>query len=93
MTKQAVIDAQRLVIINPKSGKDRLLLAQVYRASGNRKEVLRTLWEAFQDLPEDEMVVSALQEALVSAGDADGKQRLTEEYADRRKATLTKELS
>ena len=93
MTKQAVIDAQRLVIINPKSGKDRLLLAQVYRASGNRKEVLRTLWEAFQDLPEDEIVVSALQKALASAGDADGKQRLTEEYADRRKATLTKELS
>lgn len=93
MTKEAVIDAQRLVTISADSGKDRILLAQAYKASGNRREVLRTLWEAFQDLPDDERVRDALQGALASAGDVDGARRLTDEYADRRKAKLTKELS
>jgi predicted Zn-dependent protease len=91
--KQAVIDAQRLVTVSPGQAQDRLILAQAYQASNNKREVLRTLWDAFQDLPGDERIYSALRSALASTGDADGERRLNEEFADRKKAKLTKELS
>ena len=90
--KQAVVDAQRLVTISPDSGQDRLLLAQAYLSAGNRDEVRRTLWQAFQDLPGDERVLSALKSVLASTGDTDGERRLDEEYKDRRVAKMTKEL-
>jgi predicted Zn-dependent protease len=92
MTKQAIIDAQRLVTISPGTGEDRLLLAQAYLADGNRNEVRRTLWEAFQELPNDERVYSALKNVLASTGDTDAQRRLDEEAADRRTSKLTKEL-
>jgi predicted Zn-dependent protease len=93
LARQAVIDAQRLVTISPASGPDRLLLAQAYLAAGNRNEVRRTLWQAFQDLPDDEGVFSALKSVLASTGDVDGQRRLDDEFKDRRMAKLTKELA
>lgn len=92
-TKQAIIDAQRLVTISPDKPQDRLILAQAYQASGDKRELLRTLWDAYQDLPDSEQVISALKGALVLAGDADGARRLNDEVADRKKAKLSKELS
>lgn len=92
LTRQAVIDAQRLVTIEPNSGEDRLLLAQSYLAAGNRQEVQRTLWQAFQDLPDDERVFSALRSVLASTGDVEGQRRVEAEFNDRRMAELTKEL-
>jgi tetratricopeptide (TPR) repeat protein len=92
MTKQAIIDAERLVTISPNSAEDRLLLAHANRASGNNAEALRTLWQAFQDLPGDEQVFSSLRSALASTGDLDGQRRVDDEFADRRKAKLTKDL-
>jgi predicted Zn-dependent protease len=90
--KQAIIDAQRLVTITPNTGEDRLLLAQAYLAARNGRQVRRTLWEAFQELPNDERVFSALKSVLASTGDKDGVQRLNDEIADRRSQELTKEL-
>ena len=92
MAKQAIIDAQRLISVTPKTGQDRLLLAQAYLASGNRPEVRRTLWQAFQDLPDDAPVFMALRNVLVSTGDADGAKRLTDEFADQRFQKLKKDL-
>jgi tetratricopeptide (TPR) repeat protein len=92
MTRMAVVDAQRLVSTSPDTGEDRLLLARAFLRAGNRREVERTLWQAFQDLPDDETVVTALRNVLVSTRDSDGQQRLNEEFADHRKAKLTKEL-
>ena len=91
-TRQAIIDAQRLVTANPTDGGDRLLLAQAYFAAGKRQEVRRTLWEAFQDMPEDERVFSALKSVLASSGDVDAERRLTQELLDRRSHKMTKEL-
>jgi len=91
-TKQAVIDAQRLVTISPESGQDRLLLAQAYLAARNGREVRRALWQAFQDLPDDERVFSALRSVLASSGDLEGQRRLHDEFADRRRLELTKDL-
>jgi len=92
MTREAVVDAQRLVSANPDTGEDRLLLAQAFLAAGNKREVTRTLWQAFQDLPEDERVLRALKSVLVSAGDLDGARRLNDEFGDQRKAKLVKDL-
>jgi tetratricopeptide (TPR) repeat protein len=91
-TRQAVIDAQRLVTITPKTGEDRLLLAQAHLAARNDDEVRRTLWQAFQDLPDDERVYAALKSVLASTGDKEGEQRLANELADRRTTKLTKEM-
>jgi Flp pilus assembly protein TadD len=91
-TRQAIIDAQRLVTVEPNSGEDRLLLAQAFLAAGNRDEVKRTLWQAFQDLPDDESVFSALKSVLGSNKDVDGQRRLEGEYMDRRMARLQKDM-
>jgi tetratricopeptide (TPR) repeat protein len=92
MTRQAVVDAQRLVSASPNTGEDRLLLAHAFLAAGNKREVTRTLWQAFQDLPEEERILAALKSALVSTGDLDGVRRLNDEFADQRKARLVKDL-
>jgi tetratricopeptide (TPR) repeat protein len=92
LARQAIMDAQRLVTISPKTGEDRLLLAQAYLAAGKKEEVRRTLWEAFQELPDDERVYGALKSVLASTGDTEGEQRLNDELADRRTRMLTKEL-
>jgi predicted Zn-dependent protease len=91
-TKQAILDAQRLVTISPNSGQDRVLLARAYLAAHNGDEVRRTLWDAFRDLPDDERVFSALRSVLVSTNDAEGQRRLTDEFNDRRRSTLMKDL-
>ena len=91
-TKQAVIDAQRLVTIAPGSGEDRVLLAQAYLAAGSGDQVRRTLWRAFRDLPDDERVFSALKSVLASTNDADGLRRLNDEFDDGRKVKLMKDL-
>ena len=92
MPREAVVDAQRLVSASPNTGEDRLLLAQAFLAAGQKKEVTRTLWQAFQDIPEDERVLGALKSVLVSSGDLDGVRRLNDEFADQRKAKLVKDL-
>lgn len=90
--RQAVIDAQRLITVEPDSGEDRILLAQAFLAAGNGDEVRRTLWQAFQDLPQDERVFSALKSVLGSNRDVDGQRRLDDEYKDRRMSQLEKDL-
>jgi predicted Zn-dependent protease len=92
MTRQAIVDAQRLVTISPKAGEDRILLAQTYLAARNGEAVRRTLWQAFQELPEDERVYAALKSVLSSTGDQEGERRLNDEVADSRTTQLTKEL-
>lgn len=91
-TRQALVDAQRLVTVNPSSGEDRLILARAFLAARNGNGVRRTLWQAFQDLPQDERVFSALRNVLVSAGDVDGQRRLEDEYRDRRGEKLLKDI-
>ena len=91
MTKQAIVDAQRAVSITPNTGEDRLLLARAYFAAGNKPAVRRTLWDAFQDIPDDERVIASLKSVLVSTGDLDGANRLVGEAADEQSKKL-KEL-
>ena len=92
MTKEAIVDAQRLISVTPKTGEDRLLLARAYLAAGNHNDVRRTLWDAFQDLPNDERILAALRSVLLSTGDVEGAKRVMDEFADKRSASLEKEL-
>jgi tetratricopeptide (TPR) repeat protein len=88
MTKQAIVDAERLVSVAPNSGEDRLLLAHAYLAAGNKPAVRRTLWQAFQDVPDDERVLAALKNLLTSSGDLDGARRLESEASDQQQKKL-----
>lgn len=90
--RQAVADAQRLVSAEPNSGRDRLVLADAFAAAGKAREARRTLWDAFQDLPDDDKVFAALSRLLLSNGDADGARRLADERVDRRLDELSQEL-
>jgi predicted Zn-dependent protease len=90
--RQAVADAQRLVSAEPNSGRDRLVLADAFTAAGKAREARRTLWDAFQDLPDDDKVFAALSRLLLSNGDADGARRLADERVDRRLDELSQEL-
>jgi hypothetical protein len=61
-------------------------------AAGKRDEARRTLWDAFQDLPDDDTVFAALRRLLLSNGDADGAARLADERVDRRLDELSQEI-
>jgi tetratricopeptide (TPR) repeat protein len=89
--RQAIADAQRLVSAEPNSGRDRLILAEVFTAAGKPNEARRTLWDAFQDLPNDDRVFAALKRLLLSKGDLDGARRLDDERVDHRYQTLSQE--
>jgi tetratricopeptide (TPR) repeat protein len=90
--RQAIADAQRLVSAEPNSGRDRLVLADAFTTAGKGDEARRTLWDAFQDLPNDDKVFAALRRLLLSKGDADGATRLADERVDRRLDELSQEL-
>ena len=82
----AVEDAQKLVTVLPNSPRDRLLLARAYAAAGNKPWMDRTLWAAFQDIPADESIYSALRSSR--NGNADAMNELQAEFERQRDAKL-----
>jgi predicted Zn-dependent protease len=90
--REAVADAQRLVSAEPNSGPNRLILTKAFVAAGKPDEARRTLWDAFQDLPNDDRIFTELKRLLVSKGDTDGVRRLEDERTDRRFDELMQEL-
>ena len=87
----AIIDAQKLVTVLPTSSRDRLLLARCFTSAGKPDWARRTLWTAFQDIPGDERIYSAL--ASLRKGDVDGTVELEEEFARQRDAELNRGLA
>jgi predicted Zn-dependent protease len=84
----ALVDAQKLVTVLPKSPSARLLLARCYMASGNKRWADRTLWTAFQDIPADEQIYAALR--LTRSGDSEATQDLQEEFERQQDAKLNR---
>ena len=80
----AVVDAEKLVTVDPNSDRDRLLLARSYAAAGNDSWVDRTLWRAFQDIPADEKIYAALQAR--KSNDPEALHELQEEFDRQRDA-------
>lgn len=88
--KAALVDAQKLTTVLPKSSRDRLLLARIYAADGNTPWVNRTLWSAFRDIPADEKLFAALETS--KKGDLDAIRELQEEFDHQRDNQLARGL-
>jgi predicted Zn-dependent protease len=86
----AVLDAQKIVTVLPKSADDRLLLARSFAASGNKAWADRTLWSAFQDIPGNPHLLAALQASR--KGDRDAIDELNAEFARQRDNGLNRGL-
>jgi predicted Zn-dependent protease len=86
----AIHDAQKLVTVLPDSARDRLLLARAFTAAGQKDWADRTLWSAFQDIPADESIYSALRGTR--SGNADALSEVQEEFERQRGAKLNKGL-
>ena len=82
----AVIDAQKLVSVLPSSAPARLLLARSFTAAGNSAWADRTLWQAFQDIPAEESIYTALLSARKNNPDA--TRELQEEFVKQREQTV-----
>jgi predicted Zn-dependent protease len=86
----AIADAQKLVTVLPNSSSDRLLLARAYSGSGNRAAAERTLWTAFQDIPADEQIFTALK--VNRSGNAEAVNQLQAEFARQQNEKLNRGL-
>jgi predicted Zn-dependent protease len=86
----AVIDAERLTTAVPNSSRDRLLLARAYAAAGNGAWADRTLWRAFQDIPADEKIFTALLQT--KRGNSEATHDLQEEFERQRDQKLSRGL-
>lgn len=83
-SKAAIRDAQRLISISPASAQDRLLLARAYAAAGDRRHLGRTLWDAFHEIPANEMVYKALRSYMLTHAGAEAARRVEEEFEQQR---------
>jgi predicted Zn-dependent protease len=82
----AVLDAQKLVTVDPYSADDRLLLAHILASAGKADWADRTLWEAFQAIPGNEKIFAALQASKKS--NIDATRELQDEFDRQRDTTL-----
>ena len=88
----AVTDAQRLVVVLPKSARDRLLLARAYAAAGNARQVDRTLWDAFHEIPANRELYEALRAYVSKSGNRDAVQNVDSEYRQKQDTELVREF-
>lgn len=88
----AITDAQRLVVVMPKSARDRLLLARAYSAAGNRRQMDRTLWDAFHEIPANRELYEALRAYVSKSGNPDAVQSVDSEYRQSQDAQLVREF-
>ena len=90
--KAAIVDAQRLVSIVPRSSRDRLLLARAYAAAGDRRQMDRTLWNAFHEIEGDFAAYEALRAHLQKTADPDALRSLDAEFKEQRDVALAREF-
>lgn len=82
----AVVDAQDLVVAQPHSARDRLLLARALNLAGDSRSAQRVLWNAFQEVPADASIYSALSASR--QGRPEAMRQLSLEFARQRDAKL-----
>ena len=91
--REATIDAQRLVTSYGVVPDHRVLLANIYRASGDPRGAERTLWDAHRDLPGEEMLHEEVRRILNARGDRDALLRFETDYKEEKFSRLKKELA
>lgn len=88
----AISDAQRLVSVLPKSARDRLLLARAYSAAGDVRQLDRTLWDAFHEIPANRDLFEALRAHVAKVDGPDAAKGVEEEYRHQQDAQLVKDF-
>jgi predicted Zn-dependent protease len=88
--KAAIIDAQRLVSVAPQSARDRILLANAYAAAGDGRQLDRTLWNAFHEIPANFELYEALRAHVSSTQGPEAQQRVEAEFQQQRDVSLSR---
>jgi predicted Zn-dependent protease len=90
--KAAIVDAQRLVSVAPDSATDRALLARAYAAAGDRRQVDRTLWNAFHEIPANFDTYEPLRQYVLKTDGADAAKAIDDEFKEQRDIALAREF-
>jgi hypothetical protein len=90
--RAAVTDAQRLVSVSPRSARERLLLARAYAAAGDQRQVDRTLWDAFHEIPADFLLYEALRAHVVKSDGAEAATRVDAEFRQQQDVELARDF-
>jgi predicted Zn-dependent protease len=89
--RAAITDAQRLVSVSPRSARERLLLARAYAAAGDQRQVDRTLWDAFHEIPANFLLYEALRAYVVRSGGAEAAARVDAEFRQQQDVELARD--
>ena len=90
--RAAITDAQRLVSVTPRSARDRLLLARAYSAAGDQRQVDRTLWDAFHEIPANLILYEALRARVERSGGPEAAARVDAEFQQQQDVDLSREF-
>lgn len=90
--RAAITDAQRLVSVVPRSARDRLLLARAYEAAGDRRQVERTLWEAFHEIPANVVLFEALRDHVQRTSGPEAAAQVMAEFQQQQDTSLSREF-
>jgi predicted Zn-dependent protease len=88
--RAAIADAQRLVSVSPRSARERLLLARAYAAAGDQRQLDRTLWDAFHEIPANFLLFEALRAHVVKSGGTEAVARVDAEFRQQQDVELAR---
>jgi tetratricopeptide (TPR) repeat protein len=83
--REALADARELVADNPAAPTDRLRLARTYQDMGDRALAESTLWDAFRDIPGNDLLYRSLHRFLVASGRTESLGSLRDQYAEQQR--------
>jgi len=90
--RAAITDAQRLVSVSPRSARERLLLARAFAAAGDQRQVDRTLWDAFHEIPANSLLHEALRAHVVKSGGPEAAARVEAEFRQQQDVDLVRDF-
>ena len=90
--RAAIKDGQRLVSISPRSARDRLLLARAFAAAEEQRQVDRTLWDAFHEIPADLLLYETLRAHVAKTGGAEAAARVDAEFQHQQDVDLFRDF-
>lgn len=90
--RAAIRDAQRLISVVPRSARDRLLLARAYSAAGDQRQVDRTLWDAFHEIPANLMLYEVLRAHVERTSGPEAATRVDAEFQQQQDTRLSREF-
>lgn len=89
----ATIDAERLVASYAANPDYRILLSEVYAASGDGRGAERVLWDGHRDLPNATILYESVRERLLKRGNTQESEQLRRGFEDEKFSQLLKDLA